>query len=101
MLSDHSLIVASFELIDRRTVEKSIMKCQPWHSFDYDAFAVDRQETELICNPPTDMTELFATLIRLLDKHAQLQNLRVRAHHVALWFDMECRDTKVKSRKLE
>jgi hypothetical protein len=74
MLSDHSLIVASFELIDRRLVGNSSVKRRPWRSFDYDAFAVDLLESDLILNPPTDVTEFFASyndmLSRLLDKHA-------------------------------
>jgi hypothetical protein len=65
-----------------------------WRSFDYDAFAVDLEESDLILDPPTDVNELFAccdvTLIRLLDKRAPLRNLKVRDRPAAPWFDAEC-----------
>jgi len=41
MMSDHSLVVASFELIDRCIVEKSIAKRRRWRSFDYAALTGD------------------------------------------------------------
>jgi len=87
---------ATFDIIDRRAADKS---------FDYDAFAADLEESKLILDPPTDVNELFAccdeTLIRLLDKHAPLPKLKVKARPAAPWFDAECRDSKVKTRKLE
>ena len=92
-------------VVDRCAAVKSTVKRRPWRSFDYNAFAVDLEESDLILDPPTDMNELFAcydaTLIRLLDKHAPLRNLKVRARPAALWFDAECHDSKVKTRKLE
>jgi len=104
MLSDHSLII-TFDIIDRRAADKSTIKRRPWRSFDYDAFAVDLEESELILNPPADVNELFAccdvTLIRLLDKHAPLRKLKVKARPAAPWYDAECRDSKVKTRMLE
>ena len=105
MLSDHSLIAASFDIVDRCAAVKSTVKRRPWRSFDYDAFAADLEDSDLILDPPTDVNELFAcydaTLIRLLDKHAPLRNLKVRARPAAPWFDAECHDSKVKTRKLE
>jgi len=105
MLSDHSLIVAFFELVDSRVTVKSSIKRRPWRSFDYDAFAVDLEKSDLILHPPTDVTELFAcyddTLIRLLDKHAPLRTVKVKARPAAPWFDLECRDAKAKTRRLE
>jgi hypothetical protein len=105
MLSDHSLIVASFEVIDRCAPEKSTVKRRPWRTFDFDAFSVDLEESVLILDPPTDVNELFAcydaTLIRLLDKHAPLRILKVKARPAAPWFDVDCRDSKAKTRKLE
>jgi hypothetical protein len=81
------------------------LKRRPWRSFDYDSFAVDLTASDSILDPPTDVNELFAcydaTLIRLLDKHAPLRNLKVKACPAASWFDAECRDSKVKTRKLE
>jgi len=83
MLSDHSLIVATFNIINRRAADKSRIKRRPWRSFDYDAFAADLEESELILDPPTNVNELFAcydeTLIRLLDKHAPLRKLKVKS----------------------
>jgi len=85
--------------------DKSTIKRRPWRSFDYDAFAVDLKESELILDPPTDVNEFIAcyyeTLIRLLDKHAPLRKLKVKARPSAPWFDAECRDSKIKTRKLE
>jgi len=82
MLSDHSLIVATFDIIDRRAADKSTIKRRPWRSFDYDTFAADLEESELILDPPTDVNELFAcydeTLIRLLDMHAPLRKLKFK-----------------------
>jgi len=36
-----------------------------------------------------------------IDKHAPLRKLKVKARPAAPWFDAECRDSKVKTRKLE
>jgi hypothetical protein len=102
LLSDHSLIVGLFELIDSRAAEKSTVKRRP---FDYEAFTIDLEDSTLILNLPTDITELFAsydaTLIRLLDKHARLRIVKVKARPAALWFDVECHDAKTKTRNLE
>jgi hypothetical protein len=80
------------------------VKRRPWRSFDYDA-SVDLKNSDLILDPLTDVNELFAcydiTLIRLLDKHAPLRNLKIRARPAAPWFDAECLDSKVKTRKLD
>ena len=98
MMSDHSLIVASFEIIDSRAAEMVTVKRRPWRSFDYNAYAVDLEESDLILDPPTDVTELFAcydaTLTRLLDKHAPLRKLKLKARTTAPWFDAEFRDSK-------
>jgi len=45
MLSDHSLIVATFDIIDRRVADKSTIKRRPWLSFDYDALAAVLEES--------------------------------------------------------
>jgi len=105
MLSDHSLIITTFDIIDRCAADKSTIKRRPWRLFDYDAFAADLEESELILDPPTDVNKLFVcydeTLIRLLDKHDPLWKLKVKARSIAPWFDAECRDSKVITRKLE
>jgi len=105
MLSDHSLLVASFQLADRRAAEKMVVNRRSWRSFNFDAFAADLERSELVIDPPTDVADLFsnydATLARLLDKHAPLQRVRIRAHSTAPWFDAECRAVKIRTRRLE
>jgi len=106
--SDHSLIVAAFDVTDRRTAQTScrhVVKHRPWRSFNFDAFAADLEESELVRNPPSDVTELFdsynVTLADLLDKHAPLRDVKIKARPTAPWFDAECHTARVKTRKLE
>jgi hypothetical protein len=64
LLSDHSLIVGSFELIDSKTAQKSTVLS--WRSFDYDAFTADFEGSDLIIDPPSDVTELLLLLLLLI-----------------------------------
>jgi len=90
LISDHSLIVALFEVTDyhpARTSCRHVVKRRPWRSFNLDAFATDLEESELVRNPPSDVIQLFdsynCTLADLLDKHAPLRDVKIRARPTA------------------
>jgi len=107
-ISDHSLIVALFEVTDHhpaRTCCRHVVKRRPLRSFNFDAFATDLEESELVRNPQSDVIQLFgsynSTLADLIDKHAPLRDVNIRARPTAPWFDAECHGVKVKTRRLE
>ena len=105
LISDHSLIVASFEVTSEQTPRTEPITRRRWRSFDIDSFTTDLAQSQLVLNPSSDVTELFdqydATLAELLDKHAPWQQIKPRARTAAPWYDAECRVTKAKTRKLE
>ena len=57
-------------------------------------------KSELVRNPPSDVTELFdsynVTLADLLDKHAPLRDMQIKARPTAPWFDADCHAARVK-----
>jgi len=105
LMSDHSLIVASFDVNGQHTAPLPTVTRRRWRSFNFDNFIADLQQTQLIVDPPCDVNELFdlydKTLAELLDKHAPWQRTKLRARPAAPWYDAECRVMKAKTRKLE
>ena len=107
LISDHSLVVASFDDVttlnkapDRKRVQRRL-----WKQFDIERFTEDLQQSELILDPPEDVTELFdcynETLLRLLNIHAPEVTVTLYAKPTAPWFDTECHLVKVETRRLE
>jgi hypothetical protein len=74
LMSDHSLIVASIDVISRRPTENKTVMRRHWRSFDVDVFVAELERSRLVIDPPHDVTERFdcynATLGQLLDKMA-------------------------------
>ena len=106
MLSDHSFIVADVNYSSQPgTQEAGVRQVRNWRDMDVDAFADDLCHSELVVSPPDDVVDAFAcydrTLRTLLDKHAPLQQRRVRTRLSARWYDSECRVTKRRTRRLE
>ena len=108
LLSDHSLIVASFDdVIDTSAAapERRRVQRRRWTDFDIDRFSDDLRRTELVVDPPRDVTELFDcyddTLRHLIDIHAPEVTVTLYARPTAPWFDTECHLAKVKTRHLE
>src|SRR6218665_443107 len=71
-LSDHLLIVASFDDVDAASTvarERSRVQRRRWRNFDIDRFKADLQQSELVRNPSQNVNELFeftATLYVIL-----------------------------------
>jgi hypothetical protein len=105
LLSDHSLIVASINVVTKQhTAAVSILR-RRWKSFNFDLFASDLEQSRPVIDPPSDVADLFEcydeTLRQPVDKHAPLHQVKVRSRPSAPWFDAECCSTKATTRKLE
>ena len=106
MISDHSAIVAEFDLPLRRSPGVVHRVCRCWRSFSFDDFVRDVAQSPLVQSPPSDVAELFAlydtTLRSAIDKHVPFKVTRMRASESsARWYNAECRMEKVKTRRLE
>ena len=106
LLSDHSAVIAIFDLPFKQdpSVARCVRRC--WRSFDVDVFMHDIDQSSLIQSPPSDVVDLFAsydtTLRSILDKHAPYKALQLRAKaSSAVWYDGACRAEKTKTRRLE
>jgi hypothetical protein len=73
--------------------------------YDFDLLTSDLVQSQLIINPPSDVMDPFdcynKMLHQLLDKHALLHQVKVRARTSARWFDAECHSTEAATWKLE
>ena len=102
---DHSWIVAGLDLLMPQDHTTVVQTTRGWRSFNFDAFISDLHESTLLSEPPTDVDYLFdcyhRTLETLVDLHAPLKTVQVRADHTARWFDAECKPVKRETRKLE
>ena len=103
MLSDHSLIVATFKTVSvfQNAVQRPRVTRRRWRQLNVDDFASDLQQSELVNNPSADVEALFdcynSTLSSLLDEHAPEVTVTLYARPSAPWFDTECHLTKVKT----
>ena len=107
MLSDHSLIIATYNTTTSSTPppRPKIIR-RKWRSLDVDEFAEDLLSSDLISSPPVDDADAFfkcynETLRTLLDKHAPAVLVTRYSHPSSPWFDTQCHLMKVKTRKLE
>ena len=105
LLSDHSLIVSSMEVLAKRPVRNTTVMRPCWRSFDIDVFVAELKRSRLVTDPPSYITELFdcygATLSELLDRLAPLQLTRIWTRPSAPCFDAECHGIKAVTRRLE
>ena len=106
LLSDHSLIVVTFISASvKQSSEKTLVRRRRWRSFDDDGFTNELQQSRLLLDAPSDVTELVecyhSTLTELLDKFAPWRWIRTKARPNAPWFDADCHHMKATTRKLE
>jgi hypothetical protein len=106
LLSDHSLITASFTGPDKQSVpRRPRIKCRCWKRLDIECFAADLNQSDLVANPPIDATELFdcynTTLKQLVDRHVPVVTVTSYSRPNAPWFDRECSQAKAKTRRFE
>jgi len=103
LMSDHSLIVTSFDVNSEHTVHLPTVTRRRWRLFNFDDLVADLQQSPLVRDQPCDVTELYD----LYDNTPScwtstlLQQLKLRLRPTAPRFDAECRVTKAKTRKLE
>jgi len=89
---------------DHSTVRR---ECRCWRQFDYDSFYADLCQSEMVRDPSTSrsVSESFdrydTTLRSLLDVHAPVRTVCVRAARTAPWYDDDCRREKKQTRRLE
>ena len=84
LMSDHSLIVATFDAASvKQSADGAVLWRRRWQTFDYDSFASEFRQSELVLHPPSDVTELVRcyeeTLATLLDKFVPLLKVRSKA----------------------
>ena len=60
VLSDHSMIDVTLDLRCANHHGSTSVTCRTWRSFSYDYFERDRQQSSLVCSPPSDVNELVA-----------------------------------------
>ena len=106
LMSDHSLITATFKEASFKTPADSVLVWRrKWRQFYYDTFINKLKLSRLVMNTPTDIVNLVdcydKTLTSLLDESAPKQQVRLRARPSAPWFDADCRHCKAAMRKLE
>jgi len=79
LLSDHSLITASFTGPDKQSVpRRPRIKCRCWKRLDIECFAADLNKSDLVANPPIDATELFHCYNTTLKQLVMSQSLLLR-----------------------
>jgi hypothetical protein len=104
-LSDHSRIIAEVNLRLPSNSEATRRTSRNWRAFDVYRFADDLDRSQLVSDPPPDVTQLFTcyddTLRSLLDKHAPFVVKKIRARPTAPWYDASCQAVKVETRRLE
>jgi len=100
MLSDHSLFVASFELIDRCAVENSTSKRRPCRSFDYDASVIELQESDTQAR--TEFVKMQHPFICSTNMHhcEMLEPGHTLQHRSSTWNTATLRSNTGNSRKL-
>ena len=105
ILSDHSYITFSVDLQMSRGQNAGTVCRRQWRHFDQDEFSEDLCQSDLLCNPPTDVVNLVTcyndTLLSLLDKHAPFADIKRRAHENAPWYDRRCEQVRTDTRRLE
>ena len=58
-MSDHSLIVTSFDVSSEHVAHSLTVTRRHWRSFNFDDFVADLQQSSLVRCPPSDVAELF------------------------------------------
>jgi hypothetical protein len=107
MFSDHSCIVGRIDLLfpqDHSTVWR---ECRCWRQFYYDSFCADLCQSEIVRDPssPPSVAELLdrydSTLRSLLDVHAPVRTICIKAPWTAPCYDVDCQCEKKETRHIE
>ena len=106
LLSDHSLITVSFAGRDKLSVpRRPRIKRRCWKRLDIESFTADLIESDLVANPPSEVTELFdcynTTLKKLVDRHVPVVTVTSYSQSNAPWFDRKCSRAKAKTRRFK
>src|SRR5664279_5367773 len=107
MLSDHSCIVGRLDLLVPQNHTTVRRECRCWRQFDYDGFYADLCQSEMVLHPSKarNVAESFdrydTTLRSLLDVHAPVKTVCIRAARTAPWYDEDCRREKKETCHLE
>jgi len=94
LLSDHSLITDTFAGPEESKIPRRFrVKLRCWKRFNVDTFTTDLLESDLVVNPPINITELFdyynTTLKLLVDRHVPVVTVTYYSQLTAPWFDRE------------
>jgi len=105
-MSDHLVIDMTFDAASTRGSTQDVSVCRRrWHTFNYDGFITELQQSRLVLDPPEDVIQLVecydTTLTTLLDRFAPARPVRLKVRPSAPWYDAECRKSKALTRKLE
>ena len=103
MKRKYFVIPSAVDLINQTSPEPVVVR--NWRHFDVDAFRHDLSASELITNPPTNCSDMLAcyksALHQLPNRHAPLRRVRSRRRTVSPWFNADCRQMKITTRRLE
>ena len=81
------------------------MKLRRLKNIDLDQLKEDIENSELVRDPPDDLEELVqcyhATLSALIDKHAPVQEKRIKLHPHAPWYNEEIQRAKQERQRAE
>ena len=81
------------------------MKLRRLKNIDLDQLKEDIENSELVRDPPDDLEELVqcyhATVSALIDKHAPVQEKRIKLHPRAPWYNEEIQRAKQERRRAE
>ena len=103
LLDHHSI---SFKIPGKNEKSKSnTVKLRRLKNIDLDQLKEDIENSELVRDPPDDLEELVqcyhATLSALIDKHAPVQEKRIKLHPRAPWYNEEIQRAKQERRRAE
>ena len=105
VMSDHSFITVEVDLGHQHNAPVNVIRRRRWGAVDFDQLVEDLRQSRLLTDAPTGVVDCLAcyndTLQSLVDKHAPLSNIKLRAHQNAPWYDHSCSVEKAKTRRLE
>ena len=108
VFSDYSLITAKIMTGDRRDIEDGgaiTVTTHDWTRLDVDALRKDLLESKIFINLPVNCDDLFlcydCCLHEKIDKHVPIKTKVKRGHRSEPWFNMDCRQMKKDTRRLE
>ena len=106
MLSDHSLIVASLDAVTGGGSQvRSSVRRRKWATFTRADFINALNQSALVVNPPSEVDEFFAcydkTISSLLNRTAPFIDVKSYSRTTSPWYDRDCHNMKLQTRRLE